>query len=149
MKHFKFFAALLTMVAPFVQGGTSIPIPGPARSGINIEITEQLANENDVNAQKALGEVYLNQGNYTAAFDWFTKGARQKDAACEYWLGTMYEEGRGVPTDMESAIRWYQRAAKHGSAEAAYVLGNIYYQGRGGVPQDLKLASKWLAVAAE
>ena len=30
----------------------------------------------------------------------------------------MHESGRGVPKDIEEAIRWYRRAAEHGEEAA-------------------------------
>ena len=33
--------------------------------------------------------------------------ADQGDADAQYWLGRLYEEGRGVPQDFEEAHMWY------------------------------------------
>jgi TPR repeat protein len=34
----------------------------------------------------------------------------------------MYESGRGVPMDIDEAVRWYWKAAEHGLREA---VGNL------------------------
>ena len=63
-------------------------------------------------------------------------------------LGSMYEEGRGVPQDETEAVRWYRLAADQGYAPAQHNLGVAYENGRG-VPQDYAEAVRWYRLAAE
>jgi TPR repeat protein len=60
----------------------------------------------------------------------------------------MYEAGKGVPQDDETAVKWYKLAAEQGLVEAQYNLGGMYDYGRG-VPQDDETAVKWYRLAAE
>ena len=69
------------------------------------------------------------------------------DAAAQYNLGLIYEEGSGVPRDYAEAVRWYRKAADQGLANAQYNLGYIYAGGQG-VPQDYAEAMRWYRLAA-
>ena len=74
--------------------------------------------------------------------------AEQGDADAQFNLGTMYENGQGVPQDYAEAVRWYRMAADQGDAYAQYKLGVMYADGRG-VPQDDAEAVRWYRAAAE
>ena len=76
--------------------------------------------------------------DYRTAFAGFKKLAEQGDAGAQYFLGRMYDTGRGVPKDDQQAAAWFRKAAEQGSAGAQYFLGLMYYQGRG-VPKDEQL----------
>jgi len=54
---------------------------------------------------------------------WFHKAATQGNAAAQYHLGWMYEDGLGVPKDDGQAMAWYQKAATQGNAAARNHLG--------------------------
>ena len=47
----------------------------------------------------------------------------------QYQLGTMYEEGQGVPKYDEQAAAWYRKAAEQGHADAQFNLGTMYAEG--------------------
>ena len=66
----------------------------------------------------------------------------------EFMMGTIYEQGLGVPKDLEAAARWYRLAADGGNASAQYNLG-IFYQFGKGVPKDPVKAAHLLLLAAE
>ena len=51
----------------------------------------------------------------------------------------MYEEGKGVPEDYESAVKWYTRASEQNHGRARLNLGKMYYGGKG-VSQSYKTA---------
>jgi len=74
--------------------------------------------------------------------------ADEGDARAQFMMGTIYEQGLGVPQDLEAAARWYRRAADGGNASAQYNLG-IFYQFGKGVPKDPAEAARWLLKAAE
>ncbi len=69
------------------------------------------------------------------------------DADAQFTLGSMYENGKGVPQDDAQAVRWYRLAAAQGDAEAQNNLGVMYGAGQG-VPQDDKEAVQWYRLAA-
>jgi uncharacterized protein len=66
----------------------------------------------------------------------------------EFMMGSIYEQGLGVPRDLAAAARWYRLAADGGNASAQYNLG-IFYQFGKGVPKDPVEAARLLLQAAE
>ena len=71
--------------------------------------------------------------------------ADQGDAWAQLNLGAAYDNGIGVPRDLEKAIYWYQKAAEQGLAEAQFNLAHLL------VDADISAAraAKWMAKAAE
>ena len=63
--------------------------------------------------------------------------AEQGNARAQYFLGLMYNEGKGVPKDQKEAFKWYRLAADQGDASAQYNLALMYGNGVG-VPKDDK-----------
>ncbi len=76
------------------------------------------------------------------------KAAERGDARAQYNLGSLYEDGRGVPQDSAQAAVWYRKAAEQGDADAQFNLGVLYDNGIG-VPQDYAQAAVWYRKAAE
>ena len=58
----------------------------------------------------------------------------------------MYENGRGVKTDFQEALRLYRLAAEQGDRDGQRLLAAMYERGRG-VPKDEAEAAKWNAKA--
>ncbi len=87
------------------------------------------------------------RGDYATALKEFRALAEQGDAGVQFILGSMYENGEGVPQDDAQAIRWYRRAAAQGLAPAQSILGSMYENGEG-VPKDYVQAYMWLSLAA-
>ncbi len=87
------------------------------------------------------------RGDYASALKEFRPLAEQGDAVSQFALGTMYENGRGVPKDDVEAVRWYRLAAEQGQASAQNNLAKMYRRGRG-VPQDDVLAHMWWSLSA-
>src|SRR5215831_17224848 len=48
--------------------------------------------------------------------------AEQGYTSAQSMLGTMYENGEGVPQDPDEAVKWYRKAATRGDGEAVYNL---------------------------
>jgi len=88
-----------------------------------------------------------NQGDYATALKEWRPLAEQSDGDAQFWLGVMYDNGRGVPQDYVQAADWYWKAAEHGHAAAQYNLGATYANGEG-VPQDYTQAHMWWNLAA-
>ncbi|EMU3502697.1 sel1 repeat family protein [Neisseria gonorrhoeae] len=76
------------------------------------------------------------------------QAAEQGNAAAQFNLGVMYENGQGVRQDYVQAVQWYRKASEQGDAQAQYNLGLMYYDGRG-VRQDLALAQQRLGKACQ
>lgn len=69
-------------------------------------------------------------------------------AEAQYYLGMMYDDGRGVERDPVQAAQWYRKAAEQGIAAAQYSLAGMYEAGDG-VPTDYIQAKKWYGLAAK
>jgi TPR repeat protein len=62
--------------------------------------------------------------------------ADQGGAQAQFFLGMMYENGKGVTQDYKEVMRWYRLAADYpGYGVPMYALGSMYAKGRG-VAQD-------------
>ncbi len=79
---------------------------------------------------------------------WNQLAAQQGQAFAQYNLGTMYQQGLGVPVNYTKAVKWLRLAADHGFALAQAKLGGMYELGQG-VPQDYAKALKWNRLAAQ
>ncbi len=90
------------------------------------------------------------KGDYTRAFQLWQPLAATGDADAEFWLGALYDQGRGVPQSRETAARLYLKAAEQGQANAQFNLGQMYEAGEG-VPHDYRwvTAAAWYRRAAE
>lgn len=70
--------------------------------------------------------------DYDTAVSEFRPLAEAGMAAAQFRLGTMYENGRGLPRDLDAARDWYARAAAQGYSGALYSLGYVCFsQGDG------------------
>ena len=96
----------------------------------------------------AEGLAAYKRGDYATAPRELQPLAEQGVAEAQYYLGLMYDLGRGVPQDYAEAVKWYRKAAEQGYAGGQYHLGLMYRKGRG-VPQDRVQAHLWLSLAAE
>lgn len=85
-------------------------------------------------------------GSYEQAFSLFMKN--HENATAQYYLGIMYENGRGTSKNYDNALKWYRKAADKGYAKAQNNMGGMYYEGRG-VAKDYKTAYNWYKKAAE
>jgi TPR repeat protein len=93
------------------------------------------------------GVAAFNRENFNAAGVIFGPLAEAGDARAQFYLGFMYETGRGVPQDYVTAAYWYRRAANQGDTAAQCRLGLLYDKGQG-VAQSYIEAHKWLDLAA-
>lgn len=88
------------------------------------------------------------RSDYVAAMATFKQLALEGDALSQLYLGSMYERGEGVATNIREAIRWYQSSAAQGNVDAQMNLAEIYSTGEL-VAQDLVQAYLWWTLAAE
>jgi TPR repeat protein len=94
------------------------------------------------------GREAYRRGDYATAMREWRPLAEQGHSLAQYFLGSMYEAGLGVPEDDGEAVKWFRRAAEQGHAEAQTHLGVRYDLGWG-VPEDDAKAVKWWRLAAE
>lgn len=91
------------------------------------------------------------RGDATGAFKLFKPLAEEGDAGAQFWLGQMYDLGKGVPQNLAQASLWYRRAAEQGNVMAQHNLGHMYETGEGTRPSEYSLsaAASWYRRAAE
>ena len=63
-------------------------------------------------------------------------------------MGARFAEGRGVPQNLDEAVKWYDRAAQAGIVPAIFRLGTFYEKGLG-VKKDVDIARRYYEQAAE
>ena len=74
--------------------------------------------------------------------------AESGDAASQYQLGLLYDEGDGIEEDHEKALNWYSKSAEQGYAKAQANLSEIYLLDEG-VDQNYEKGLYWAQKAAE
>jgi hypothetical protein len=87
------------------------------------------------------------RGEYTQQPEKLLALAKKGFGPAQYELGTLYQEGRGVPRDSTRAVQLYKLAAAHGIRDANTSLGMMYEKGDG-VARDKFAAEDYYAVAA-
>ena len=73
--------------------------------------------------------------------------ANHGNAIAQLDLGVCYEHGKGVPQDMQQAVKYHKLSANQGNAQAQHNLGYCYQHGKG-VSQNWHKAAKYLELAA-
>ncbi|MDA0231487.1 MAG: tetratricopeptide repeat protein [Proteobacteria bacterium] len=105
-----------------------------------------------LSAQPALadfdaGMAAYKAGDYVAALPEMQAAAEGGHARAQYALGSMHNEGKGVPPDRALAVDWWQKAAMQNHAQAQFALGVAYSSGSG-VTKDNIAAHMWFSLAA-
>lgn len=79
-----------------------------------LRVWMQSAEAGDAEAQTTVGEIYERgigaEPNYEAALIWYGKAAAQNYSRALFNLGTLYEQGLGVPADKLRALNLYRQA---------------------------------------
>ena len=86
--------------------------------------------------------------SYSKSLTDLVSAAERGDSMAALELGSMYENGKNVQKDLNSAIRWYTIAANNGSTKAQENLGWMYYDGIG-VLKDYVQSLQWYIKAAK
>lgn len=87
-------------------------------------------------------------GDFDTAFSEWQPLAASGSMLAQYYLGVMYENGDGVPIDLEEARRLYLSAANQGLDVAQDRVATMYEIGIGG-HQDSREALSWYKKAGE
>jgi len=74
--------------------------------------------------------------------------AANGDHSAGYEIAARYAEGRGVPRNMDDAVRWLERGAKAGFVPAQFRLAGIHEKGEG-IKKDIRAAQRLYLAAAE
>ncbi|MCQ2256573.1 MAG: sel1 repeat family protein [Bacteroidaceae bacterium] len=99
------------------------------------------ARAGNVEAQKDLGLLKIQEGNYPEAMSWLRKAAEKGNADAQFNLAVMYRDGEGCHVDYSQALIWFEKAANniHPRADAYGAIGQMYQNGFG-VARDLSKA---------
>ena len=93
------------------------------------------------------GVVALVSGDSDAALQILLPLAEGTDhALAQYFVGRIYDDGRGISSLPEVAATWYRKAGEKGVSDAQFRLGTMYENGTG-VPKDIEYAYAWYIVA--
>ncbi len=122
--------------------------------------TYHFTDNNNVVCSNAIGQILVWQRDNTPLppivappptnqqlMEKYRKAADAGDAAAMDSIGTMYENGQGVPQNYQQAMVWFRKAAAAGNASATSEIGFFYGTGRG-VPVDYQQAMTWYQKAA-
>ena len=84
--------------------------------------TEEQA-EKKVSFTEARG--YYRAKDYENALKYFTKLANKKHSEAQLYLGIMYENGYGVPKNLEKAKDWWRKASRLKNVDAQFRLETL------------------------
>ncbi len=101
-----------------------------------------------VETQLLLGQLYLDSGNFSHAFEMFSIAARSGRPRALNMLGRAYERAWGVPRDVLLAVKYFNAAVWEGDGWAAFNLGDVYLTGDG-LPADKMRAYEYYLFAAQ
>ena len=87
------------------------------------------------------GMTAAQSGDYATALREWTPLAEQGDANAQFKLGSMYQQGIGVPKDNKIAIKWLTLVVKQGFSNVHASLGKIFAFGL--KTPDYNNALKW------
>lgn len=69
---------------------------------------------------------YYNHGNYKKAHETLLPLAEDGNDKAQFYVGVMYEFGKGVQKDIQKAKYWYADGAKEGNPSSQYNLARVY-----------------------
>ena len=90
----------------------------------------------------------LTSGAFAVEFEDILAKAKAGRPMYQYLLGSMYDQGEGIPENDAEAVKWYRKAAEQGDAIAQFSLSYMYDLGEG-IPENDAEAVKWIRKAAE
>jgi len=136
------FILVIGVLGLLSKSGNGPSAPGSSPSTIGATITQPAPAQTYENAEAA-----AKRGDYATAMRIIRPLADQGNAKAQDLVGTIYQEGWGVPRDHAEAAKWFRRAANQGDATAQFGLGTMYRDGEG-VPQDYIRSYMWYSLAA-
>lgn len=110
---------------------------------------ESAASSGDMVAQFQLGLSHLEAGRNAEAVRLIRLSANQGQAAAQYRLAKLYENGVGVEKDLAAAMKLLERSAKGGNRIAMHDLGHYYATGAATSQPEISKAVTWFQQAAE
>lgn len=95
-----------------------------------------------------VGFAAYQNGDYSTAYPYLMKSAREGNPEAMYLIGRMFQYGEGVTKNYTEAINWYQKSADKNNPLAQLSLGFMYDLGKG-VKQNFPEAFKWYMKSAK
>jgi TPR repeat protein len=142
-------------------------LTGPGQAEHGVQLCKDGAQAGDVDAQMALGQLYLRGGPLKAdqkqARKWYEMAARQNPQAARI-LGEMYAGGQGGKRDTDKAMQLWKQAEMGGDPLAPILVadqlfsnltggkkpGPGQYAFRGGIPTgDIEVIEQWYQEAEQ
>lgn len=113
----------------------------------------EAAKREDPGAEYALGFCYHSGRNeveqdYGQALSWYRKAAEHGHIKAAFYLGTLYQDGKGTEQNYSEAAKWYKKASDGGNDRAQLALG-LLYSGGLGVKRDYSASFVLFNKAAE
>ena len=99
-----------------------------------------------------LGEMLLKSNNsddLKLARKYLEMAAADGHVDALYNLGSVYDQGLGVPRDIATAVRWFTFAADQRDAQAQLNLGILHHPRGNGNVKDINIADHWLRMSAD
>ena len=85
---------------------------------------------------------------FSKAMEMLVPLANDGIAEAQFYVGMMYDFGKGTIQDDIRASGWYEKAAKQGHAGAQFGVARMWDQGEG-IPGRMDLSWAWASLAAE
>ena len=76
------------------------------------------------------GFEYYREKQYEKALPLLEKAAREGDSDAPFYLGIMYDDGKGVEKDENISFHWFETAAKNGNEYAYFIIGKRLFKGK-------------------
>ena len=93
-------------------------------------------------------DALIAEGRVNEGLEIYLHLAERGDPLGTKLLGSLYDDGRGVPRSDAEAMRWYRQAADLGDSGAMNNVGTMYESGQG-VARDFPEAARWYRRAAD
>ncbi len=100
-----------------------------------------------IDADLASGYAAFEAKNFSQAMRLLLQFAEQGDADAQHKVAIMYQNGLGVVTSEEAALKWMTASAEQGNPIAQHGLGFMYMEGEC-VEKDINQAICWFEKAA-
>lgn len=116
--------------------------------------TEHAA-QGDIESARRLGMQYMDglpwvtKQDYAKARQYHLQAAMGGERRSMMDLGTLYENGFGVPADIKEAARWYEWSAKYGFSPAQQNIATLLESGEGGRKDEVEAYMYFVLVALD
>jgi len=113
------FLSFFLFILPGPRGLTAQTLYGAGQAAPGQPAVSGTPSGGNLEAVTRKGLICLQQGNYSGAYQAFTRAALQGHPEAQLHLGVMFFNGEGVPRDPVEAYAWYTLAMQAGNRQAA------------------------------